>query len=72
MCFAVPLRLMEVEGTTGTCLMSDVKIEVRLDLLENARPGDYVLVHAGFAIQLMDEEEAGKTIDMINGMLDQD
>jgi len=70
MCFAVPLRLLEVDGSAGVCMMSGVSIEVRLDLLEDARPGDYVLVHAGFAIQLLDEDEAETTISMIGEMLE--
>ncbi len=58
MCWAIPLRLVEREGDLGKVELSGTLREVGLQLVEDARPGDYVLVHAGFAIQKLDEQEA--------------
>ena len=62
MCLAIPMKLTDVQGDRGVAESGGVRREVGLQLLDNLKPGDYVLVHAGFAIQKVDEEEAEKTI----------
>jgi hydrogenase expression/formation protein HypC len=69
MCFAVPLRLTVVEGARGVVSNAGIDLEIRLDLLENPRVGEYVLVHAGYAIQLMEESEAAENIALIEEMI---
>ena len=58
MCLAIPLILSDREGDTGHVAMAGGSIEVDLTLVPNAQPGDYVLVHAGFAINVYEKEEA--------------
>ena len=70
MCFAIPMRLEEVFGDRGMVVASGVRREVRLDLLEGPQAGDFVLVHAGFAIQMLDETEARRTIELIGDFVD--
>jgi len=65
MCLAVPLRLSSVEGDSGRVEEGGVTREVSLALLPEARPGDHVLIHAGFAIQVIDEEEARQTLALL-------
>lgn len=65
MCLAVPMKLVEVEGNQGVAESGGVRARVRLDLVEDASLGSYVLVHAGFAIQVVDEEEARETLALI-------
>jgi hydrogenase expression/formation protein HypC len=69
MCLAVPMRLIEREGNAGIAEIAGVKKEVRLDLLPDAAIGDYLIIHAGFAIQQLDEEEAQETLALFREML---
>ena len=46
--------------------MGNIRRRVNLSLVEGVTPGDYVIVHAGFAITLLDETEAQKTLDLMN------
>jgi hydrogenase expression/formation protein HypC len=62
MCLAVPMRLIEIREDRGVAEVGGMKREIGLQLLENPAVGDYVLVHAGFAIQKVDEAEARKTL----------
>ena len=62
MCLAVPMCLEEVDGPSGTVRSGGVRMGVRLDLIEAASPGDWVLVHAGYAIAVLDESEAAETL----------
>jgi len=64
MCLAIPMRLENIEGSAGWAEYRGVRYQVRLDLIENVAEGDYVMVHAGFAIQKMDEKEATETLDL--------
>lgn len=68
MCLAVPVRIEAVEGDTGVFEVGGARNTVSLALLDDVRPGDYVLMHAGFAIQKIDEEEALKTLEMFREM----
>ncbi len=61
MCLAVVGRLVTMEGSSGVVDMSGVKINVGLQLVPEVKVGDWVLLHAGFAIQVIDEEEARET-----------
>ena len=58
MCLAVPLRITEVNGSVGMGEQNGVKRSVRLELLKDPKPGDYVIVHAGYAIERLREEQA--------------
>jgi hydrogenase expression/formation protein HypC len=63
MCVAVPGRIVELlDGGAALVDFMGVRKRVALDLLEDPRPGEYVIVHAGFAIQRLNTEEARETI----------
>ncbi len=62
MCVAVPAKVIEIEGNRATVAVAGAKLTTRLDLVPETQVGDYVLVHAGFAIQVMDTEEAEETL----------
>ncbi|TWH45188.1 HypC/HybG/HupF family hydrogenase formation chaperone [Sporomusa sp. KB1] len=64
MCLAVPAKIIERSEFLGTVDISGVTREVSLMLLPDAVVGDYVLIHAGFAIQTIDEEEALRTLEL--------
>ena len=65
MCWAVPAKVMEIDEDTGTVELSGTRREVGFHLLENVSVGDYVLVHAGFAIQKLDPAEAKETLRLL-------
>ena len=64
------MKLIKIEGTKGIAELGNLQREIGLLLLENAKIGDYVIVHAGYAIQILDEEEAFKTISLLESYLD--
>ena len=69
MCLAIPARVMSVKGEKaqvdfGEGVLRDVNVT-----LVDAKVGEYVLVHAGYAIQKMDEEEAKETLALWNEIL---
>ena len=65
MCWAVPAKVMEIDEDTGTVELSGTRREVGFHLLEDVSVGDYVLVHAGFAIQKLDPAEAKETLRLL-------
>ena len=68
MCWAVPTRIIEAEGDVGKVELSGTVREVGLQFVPDAEVGDYVLIHAGFAIQKVNEEEARQTLDLLEEM----
>jgi hydrogenase expression/formation protein HypC len=58
MCLAVLAQLIEIKGNIAVADFGGLTQEIRLDLLEEPKIGDWVLVHTGFAIQAVDEKEA--------------
>ena len=65
MCIAIPGKIVEVDYPFAVVDFKGTKRKIRVDLLEDVKAGDWVLVHVGFAIQKVDEEEAKKTAEML-------
>lgn len=61
MCLAVPAQVIETDGRTALVDVMGNRRQVDVRLVD-ARPGDYVLLHAGIAIEVLDEAEAEKTL----------
>ena len=68
MCLAAPARIVRIEGERGWVEIARVMREANLQLLPGVKVGDYVLLHAGFAIQKLDEEEALETLKIFEEM----
>ncbi len=64
MCLAVPARIISIEGVKGVIDLEGVRREISLLLVPDAEVGQYALVHAGFAISVVDEEEAQKSLEV--------
>jgi hydrogenase expression/formation protein HypC len=64
MCLGVPVRIVEKKGEEGTAEFKGVKRKISLELLEEVKVGDYVILHAGFAIQKLDEQDALETLKL--------
>ena len=69
MCLGIPAKVEEILGQKGIVSIGDAKIEVNVVLVEGLSKDDYVLVHAGFAIARVDEEEAFDTLTLIKEMI---
>ncbi|MEK7699895.1 MAG: HypC/HybG/HupF family hydrogenase formation chaperone [Planctomycetota bacterium] len=65
MCLGFPMKLIENNGITGVAELGGIRKEIGLLLLENVAVGDYVIVHAGYAIQKLDEKAAQETIALL-------
>jgi len=65
MCLAIPARIVELDGDNAVVDAMGNRYNAKTTLLPQAGLGDMVLVHAGFAISLVDEEEAKKTWQLI-------
>ena len=71
MCLAIPALIVEKEGNRAKADIGGDVREVSLELVDRpAEVGDYVLIHAGFAIQKLDREEAKKTLEVFREMED--
>ena len=58
MCLAIPLQLLEINDNTAIGEAMGMRREIRVDFIENPQVGDYVIVHAGFAIERLPEQQA--------------
>ena len=58
MCLAIPLKLIEINGTSAVGEALGMTREIRVDFIPEPKLGDYVIVHAGFAIERLEEEQA--------------
>ncbi|MEA3279270.1 MAG: HypC/HybG/HupF family hydrogenase formation chaperone [Thermodesulfobacteriota bacterium] len=65
MCLAIPSKIIKIENNMGTIDVDGVKRETSLLLLEDAKIGDYVIVHAGFALHKIDETVAMETLQLL-------
>ena len=66
MCLAVPMELTELRnGTHGVAELDGSRHEVNLGLIENPAVGDYVIVHAGFALHKIDEADAMESLRIL-------
>jgi hydrogenase expression/formation protein HypC len=72
MCLAIPAKVLNVNGSVAEVDFGDGTLrEVNVSLVD-APVGAYVLVHAGFAIEVLDEEEAEKTLELWRELLSQE
>ncbi len=73
MCLAVPARVVEcLEGDRALIDLEGVRMEISLELLDDVHQGDYVIVHVGYAIGKLDEDEALATLQAMTAMAQAD
>jgi len=65
MCLALPMRIIAVDGELATISTAGLEQRASLTLVPEAKVGDYVLVHAGFAISVLDEADANETLALL-------
>ena len=69
MCLAIPMKISEIRDTdTAVVVREETQMEINISLLNEPKVGDYVIVHAGFGIDLLDIQEAETRIQMFREM----
>jgi hydrogenase expression/formation protein HypC len=69
MCLAVPAKIVRLEaGGQGTASYMGSEVRANFSLVPQARPGDWVIIHAGFAISVVDEREAREVLRLFKEM----
>ena len=70
MCLAIPLKITEINGKDAIGERSGIKRKIRLDFIENPKIGEYVIVHAGFAIETMNARQAEQNLEAVKEVED--
>jgi hydrogenase expression/formation protein HypC len=68
MCLAIPMKIESIDGAKAVVSAAGAKSDISISFVDGAAVGDYVLVHAGFAIKKIDEREAEETVSLLNKM----
>ena len=63
MCLAIPGKILEIKGNSALVDFDGIKQNIIIALIQNPEVGKYVIVHAGYAIETLDEKEAKEAID---------
>jgi hydrogenase expression/formation protein HypC len=71
MCLAIPMKIMQVDGFNARCEAKGVEREVSLFMLQDdtLKAGDFVMVHVGYAIQRVSEEDARSSWELFDQMM---
>lgn len=64
MCIAVPAKIEEINGSEAVVNYGGVKLTTNITFIENPAVGDYVLIHAGCAVEKLDKDEAEETLEI--------
>ena len=65
MCLAIPAKVISIEGASALVTIEDIEYKASLLLLDNVKPGDFIMLHAGFAIEKVDSEYAEETLRLL-------
>ena len=68
MCLAIPVQIENIQDDRGTVVLDGSRSEAVLSLVPEAKVGDWVLLHAGYAITVLDPEDAKATYDLLREM----
>lgn len=73
MCLSIPSKILSIDGDKAKVSVGGTEYEASLQLVEDVKIGDYVLLHTGFAIQKISEEDAQETMKLLRelGEIDQ-
>jgi hydrogenase expression/formation protein HypC len=70
MCLAIPAKILSIDGDKAMIELGGTQREASLMLLEGASVGDWVIVHAGFAIEKLTEEDARQTFELLREIME--
>jgi hydrogenase expression/formation protein HypC len=72
MCLGIPAKIINLDGDYADADIDGATIRIGLQLLENVRKGDYVLVHTGYALEKLSEKDALETLELIRRLEEMD
>jgi hydrogenase expression/formation protein HypC len=70
MCLSIPAKIVSVNGSMAEVSAGGTIFKAGLQMVENAKVGDYILLHAGFAIRIISDTEAEETLKLLQEMRD--
>ncbi len=70
MCLGVPAKIIKTDGEWAWVDVNRVHLKINTALVEGVRPGDYVIVHAGFAIQKLSPQEGESTLELFKQIVE--
>ena len=65
MCLAIPAKVLRIEGDNAIVAIEDVEYTASILLLDDIEPGDYIMLHAGFAIEKVNADQAAETLQLL-------
>lgn len=65
MCLAIPMKILKIEGDRAVVSSGGIQQTIGINFLKNPKVGDYVIVHAGFAIEKLDTGKAEETLKLL-------
>lgn len=68
MCLSIPAKIISIEGDMAMVTAGQAVFTAGVQMIEDAKPGDYILIHAGFAIQKISTEDADATLKLLDEM----
>ena len=68
MCLGIPMKIVKIYGDEGIVESGGLKKKANFSLMKSAKVGDYILLHAGFAIEKIKDSEAKKTIKLLKSL----
>ncbi len=71
MCLGVPMKVISIEDDVAVCEIDGVRREASLMMVEGVEVGDFILIHAGFAIEKLDEDDARETLELFRQLVAQ-
>jgi hydrogenase expression/formation protein HypC len=69
MCYAIPAKIIKIEGDSAEVDYGGVMKKINLSLIDNPRVGEFVLIHAGFAIEKLDRKSAEESLQIIRNQI---
>ncbi|MCG8572238.1 MAG: HypC/HybG/HupF family hydrogenase formation chaperone [Spirochaetes bacterium] len=71
MCLGIPAKVLSIQGDSARVSINDVEYEASLSMVEDVAVGDFLIVHAGYAIEKLDQEQAFETLKMFEQIQDE-
>lgn len=73
MCLGIPAEIIEIRDSLAKARIGDIVRDISLDIVDQeVTVGDYVIIHAGFAIHKVDEDEAKKSLELFQELMDEE
>lgn len=69
MCLSIPAKILSINGDKARVSVGGAEYDAALNLLEDVKVGDYILLHSGFGIQKINEKEAAEMIQLLNEVI---